>query len=80
MTTQQPAEEPQDRFAQARRVLALQYREYRPCGTEAAYRRHLRWGDKPCEACKTEHRRINTEYVAQRRRAQAREAWARDPQ
>jgi hypothetical protein len=23
----------------------------KPCGTEAAYRRHLRHGEQPCEAC-----------------------------
>ncbi len=26
-----------------------------PCGTEAAYRRHLRHGEAPCEACRTAH-------------------------
>lgn len=70
------ADKPQDRFAKARAVLARQYRDYKPCGTEAAYRRHLRWGDKPCEECKAEHRRINTAYVARVRRAQAYKAWA----
>lgn len=27
-----------------------------PCGTAAAYRRHLRRGEKPCEACKAADR------------------------
>ncbi|MDR1266595.1 MAG: hypothetical protein LBK42_13820 [Propionibacteriaceae bacterium] len=26
-------------------------RRLRPCGTQAAYRRHLRHGEKPCGAC-----------------------------
>lgn len=29
----------------------------RPCGTEAAYVRHLRYGEKPCEACRKVHAR-----------------------
>lgn len=27
-------------------------RELKSCGTEAAYRRHLRHGEKPCDACR----------------------------
>lgn len=27
-------------------------RELKPCGTPAAYRRHLRHGEYPCEACR----------------------------
>jgi hypothetical protein len=27
-------------------------RALKPCGTPAAYRRHLRWGQDPCESCK----------------------------
>lgn len=27
-------------------------RELKPCGTTAACRRHLRWGQEPCESCK----------------------------
>lgn len=30
-------------------------RELRPCGTEAAYQRHLRHGEEPCEACDRAH-------------------------
>lgn len=26
-------------------------RSLKPCGTPAAYRRHLRWGQEPCESC-----------------------------
>ena len=29
----------------------------RPCGTLAAYRRHLRRGERPCEACSQASRR-----------------------
>ena len=27
-----------------------------PCGTEAAYKRHLRHGEEPCEECRGAHR------------------------
>lgn len=37
-------------------------RELKPCGTSAAYRRHLRNGEQPCAAC----RRANTEAKRQR--------------
>lgn len=33
-------------------------RELKPCGTEAAYRRHLRKGEKPCAKC--------TEFIRRR--------------
>lgn len=33
-----------------------------PCGTEGAYRRHLRWGQQPCDACSVEHARLQAEY------------------
>lgn len=29
-----------------------------PCGTRGAYRRHLRWGQPPCNACRAEHARL----------------------
>ncbi|WP_199550314.1 WhiB family transcriptional regulator [Streptomyces sp. N35] len=32
-------------------------RDYRPCGTRAAHRRHLRRGEEPCEACRAVERR-----------------------
>jgi hypothetical protein len=28
----------------------------KPCGTEAAYRRHLRNGEPPCDRCRAAHR------------------------
>lgn len=28
---------------------------YAPCGTPAAYARHLRWNEEPCAACKDAH-------------------------
>jgi hypothetical protein len=31
-------------------------RKLKPCGTRAAYRRHLRRGEDACEACKTAER------------------------
>lgn len=30
-------------------------RELKPCGTEAAHRRHLRAGEEPCEPCRDAH-------------------------
>lgn len=35
-----------------RPVQARPPRELKPCGTPAAYRRHLRYGEKPCDACR----------------------------
>lgn len=32
-----------------------QWRNLRPCGTEAAYRRHLRHHELPCQACLLAH-------------------------
>jgi len=34
-------------------------RELRPCGTNAAYIRHIRKGEKPCEPCRQAHLRDN---------------------
>lgn len=31
-------------------------RSLKPCGTEAAYKRHLRAGERPCGACRAAHR------------------------
>ena len=42
-----------------------------PCGTLAAYRRHSRAGEKPCEACRV---RRNADSQA-RRRAKAEAFW-----
>lgn len=55
-----------DRFAAARRALELQYREARPCGTEAAYRRHLRNGEQACPDCRAAHATYNDERAAAR--------------
>jgi hypothetical protein len=41
----------------------------KPCGTEAAYRRHLRRGEQPCEAC-----RAATAYAAMLRMRRVRQA------
>ncbi|MFF8992533.1 WhiB family transcriptional regulator [Streptomyces sp. NPDC014983] len=35
-------------------------REHRPCGTPAAYRRHIRHGQKPCTACRAAGSRRRT--------------------
>ena len=42
-----------------------------PCGTLAAYRRHSRAGEKPCEAC----RRARNADSQARRRARAEAYW-----
>lgn len=36
--------------------------EVKPCGTRAAYQRHVRRGEKPCEAC----REAEADYAASR--------------
>lgn len=33
-----------------------------PCGTNASYHRHIRWGQQPCDACRVEHSRVQAEY------------------
>ena len=47
--------------------------DVQPCGTPAAYRRHLRYGEKPCESCKqAEARRDRTaEYQGRQERYRA---------
>ena len=35
-----------------------------PCGTDAAYRRHLREGEQPCVRCRDAHRAANAAYRA----------------
>lgn len=42
-----------------------------PCGTSAAYRRHLRNGEQPCLACTEAHRVDRRESEARRRRVAA---------
>lgn len=51
-------------------------RDLRPCGTEAAYRRHRRYHEMPCEPCYLAH----AAYVRNTRpsRAKARLEEARD--
>lgn len=39
-----------------------------PCGTLAAYRRHLRAGETPCPACRTANRTAKRDQADQRRR------------
>ncbi len=39
-----------------------------PCGTLAAYRRHLRAGEKPCTACRQANRDVKRAQADQRRR------------
>jgi hypothetical protein len=41
--------------------------QMRECGTEAAYRRHLRKKEKPCEACREANRLGHHERTAGRR-------------
>lgn len=33
-----------------------------PCGTEGSYRRHLRWGQPPCNACRVAHAALQATY------------------
>ena len=35
-----------------------------PCGTDAAYRRHLREGEQPCVRCRDAHRAANAAHRA----------------
>ena len=35
-----------------------------PCGTDAAYRRHLREGEQPCVRCRDAHRAVNAAHRA----------------
>lgn len=43
-------------------------RIFKPCGTDAAYRRHIRHGEAPCDACLDAER--NRTREAKQRRAQ----------
>jgi hypothetical protein len=44
--------------------------DVKPCGTPAAYRRHLRHGERPCESCRqAERRRQQDRYRAPIRQA-----------
>ena len=44
--------------AYRREQRAQRQRDPRPCGTEAAYKRHIRGGEVPCEACRAEANRM----------------------
>jgi len=46
-------------------VFIPKQRELKPCGTEAAYKRHLFYREIPCDECVTAHR----EYLRKWRRA-----------
>lgn len=46
-------------------------RKLQPCGTPAAYRRHLRNGEKPCLPCARAHAKAKEERAAKRRAAEA---------
>jgi hypothetical protein len=39
-------------------------RELRPCGTIAAYRRHQRAYERPCDACREEYNRVRPSRAA----------------
>lgn len=41
-----------------------------PCGTDAAYRRHWRRGEKPCRPCTTAHTEAATRRLAEDQRRQ----------
>lgn len=44
-------------------------RVLKPCGTNAAYQRHKRKGEYPCELCLGAHTRDNKEYLDAQRTA-----------
>ena len=46
--------------------------QLKPCGTPAAYRRHLRAGQKPCPPCKSAEYRRRAESATRRRRRRTR--------
>ena len=39
-------------------VRGMRWRNVKPCGTEAAYKRHIRNYEVPCEPCRAEANRI----------------------
>lgn len=53
MTRESPLSLPDERFLGHWSTMG---RKLKPCGTEAAYRRHLRAGEQPCEMCAAIHR------------------------
>ena len=46
-------------------------RKLQPCGTPAAYRRHLRGGEKPCLPCARAHAKAKEDRAAKRRANEA---------
>lgn len=52
-------------------------RSLRPCGTPAAYRRHLRASEAPCGACAEANRVERSERRAAARRVAAEVSWER---
>jgi len=38
-------------------------RQLQPCGTPAAYRRHLRHGEQPCDACRDAMRAYQKKWL-----------------
>lgn len=54
-------------------------RELKPCGTHAAYRRHLRAGEQPCEPCRAAAREQKNARKQAQREAAAAEAQAAVP-
>ncbi|MEO3976924.1 WhiB family transcriptional regulator [Streptomyces sp. CAU 1734] len=52
-------------------------RHHKPCGTPAAYRRHLRAGQVPCPPCKNAEYRRRAEHADKRRKRAAPAAGSR---
>jgi hypothetical protein len=54
--------------------------DLRPCGTDAAYKRHFRLGEPPCDACRAAHAaRCAADYAARKRDRAPREPAPREP-
>lgn len=49
----------------------MRWSDVKPCGTNAAYRRHKRHGEKPCESCRQAHHRYNADAKRRRRERKA---------
>lgn len=57
-------DEPESQFEDLPRV----GRVLSPCGTEAAWRRHQRHGERPCYTCRAAHARAKADRMARKRR------------
>jgi len=44
-------------------------KQLKPCGTESAYSRHLKNGEKPCEECRAAHSQYNSPEAKRQREA-----------